>query len=884
MDRPNRYLEIPTGPDPSLNKPIDLTPPSLSPVVREALEQAKASIEAATAQAKQQILTAGVEAKKQVEPPSQPSPVTKFKEVESKPVEPPEPKQEQPLWKRIIGGVVNILDYPGRVLTQTALGIADVAKQAWERGHPVEKIVGTPVLAAGAFVVGAMGGIASLISPKAWYETAVALSRPRETISGLKETIAENPFRAAAIAGALAAPVKLPKLAGVGIVERVTLVPERLKAAVVSEAGALAKVEAVWPAKTWKALEAEAELARRGLAKAVRAEPEQMAQLERASKVSEHVMGELSKRTYVKLEQLELPAKYEVAVKDPARLFKNYEAFIEVTGRTEVLGRRLGRIPEGMSFEVKGEGWARALREKFDWGTYERRIYAKDIEQVGFRKIKEFETFEKLAVKSERFEYRARIVDPEAVLEKIPAKPARLRQLDELLRAREIQVVRPIPGPPGITALAHIVKVPQAEAILEKVKPSTPTAPNIIEVSKLRELPVRVDVDANIVEPSVRLGRELFVPGSVPALAHLPRLSRLSETVHRLPSTPALDIVRMEKFSINTISSLRLPSSTDLDAIKPARLQKQIDELLKTSEVPEQPPTPEVVVATPALPRLRDLPIRGDVDVTRHVGPQTPETVLEEIKSTIPTTPKTIELPKLRELSVKAVASGSEGIPALDIVRMERLSINTISSLGLSRTPETVLEPIEARPATVELPKMRELPVRVDVDAKGGAMPEIPSLGQQLVAEGVTLPRLKPGDVVEARHRLGQPDVLKQLPATEVELLKPLVATTLGQVAHIPQASEPRLRTAEILDVDVKTLERIGFDVKQMLPPELAEPGIPALPPAGRAPARTSRTVRQELRLPSLATELRKLKLHRWEWELPEWGKGLRKLLEPSPL
>jgi hypothetical protein len=37
--------------------------------------------------------------------------------------------------------------------------------------------------------------------------------------------------------------------------------------------------------------------------------------------------------------------------------------------------------------------------------------------------------------------------------------------------------------------------------------------------------------------------------------------------------------------------------------------------------------------------------------------------------------------------------------------------------------------------------------------------------------------------------------------------------------------------------------------------------------------------VRQELRLPSLSSELRKLKLARWEWELPEWGKGLKKLL-----
>ncbi len=750
MDRPNRYLEIPPGPDPSLNRSIDLNVPQyeLSPVVREALERARANIEVATAQAKQQILQAGVEAGKQLEPPSQPSPVTKFKEIESKPLEPPEPKQEQPLWKRILGGVVSILDYPGRTLTQASLGIADVAKQTWERGHPVEKAIGIPVLAAGAFVVGAMGGIASFISPKAWYETAVALSRPRETLAGLKETIAENPFRAAAITGALVAPVKLPKLAGVGVVERVRLVPERLKAAVVSETGALAKVEAVWPAKTWKAVEAEAELARRGLAKAVRAEPEQMAQLERASKASEYVMGELAKRTFVKLEQQELPTRYEVTVKDPTKLFKNYEAFIEVTGRTEVLSRRLGRMPEGMSLEVKAEDWVRAMRERFDWGVYERRIYAKDVEPIGFKKTKEFETFERLTVKGDRFEYATRIVDPEVVLERARAKPVKLSppeeilRADRLLRVREVEVVRPIPGLPGVTALAHIVKVPKAEAILEKVKPSTPTAPNIIEVSKLRELPVRADVDAigHIVEPNVRLGVQLPAPGSAPLLAHLPRLSRISETVRELSSTPALDIVRME-----------------------------------------------------------------------------------------------------------------------------RVSIDTISGLGLSRGSETV--------------PRGGLTVGVRVS------PEAPRLEQQLVAEGVALPRLKPEDVIETRPRLEQPDMLKQLPATEVrpglelQLLKPPVATTHRILPRLATAPHLAVKTPEKLDLSAKQLEALDLNVKQMTPPELQELTMPELPPTTRTPARAGRTARQELRLPGLTTELRKLKLHRWEWELPEWGRGLRKML-----
>jgi hypothetical protein len=87
------------------------------------------------------------------------------------------------------------------------------------------------------------------------------------------------------------------------------------------------------------------------------------------------------------------------------------------------------------------------------------------------------------------------------------------------------------------------------------------------------------------------------------------------------------------------------------------------------------------------------------------------------------------------------------------------------------------------------------------------------------------------------------------------------------------------VKTPERLDLAAKQLEALDLDVKQMTPPELQEPGIPALPPAGRTPARAGRTARQELRTPGLTTDLRKLKLQRWEWELPEWGKGLRKLL-----
>jgi hypothetical protein len=174
-----------------------------------------------------------------------------------------------------------------------------------------------------------------------------------------------------------------------------------------------------------------------------------------------------------------------------------------------------------MSLEVKAGDWVRAARERFDWGVYERRVYAKDVEPVGFKKTKEFETFERLTFKGGRFEYAVRIVDPEVVLERARARPVKLSPPEEILRAdrlfrvREVEVARPIPGLPGVTALAHIVK-PQAEAILEKIKPSTPTVPNIVEVSKLRELPVRADIDAigHLVEPNVRLGVQLPAPGS----------------------------------------------------------------------------------------------------------------------------------------------------------------------------------------------------------------------------------------------------------------------------------------------------------------------------------------------------------------------------------
>ena len=93
------------------------------------------------------------------------------------------------------------------------------------------------------------------------------------------------------------------------------------------------------------------------------------------------------------------------------------------------------------------------------------------------------------------------------------------------------------------------------------------------------------------------------------------------------------------------------------------------------------------------------------------------------------------------------------------------------------------------------------------------------------------------------------------------------------------QVPELGLRTPGKLDLGIKVLEALELDVKQMLPPELAEPVIPALPPTTRAPARAGRTARQELRLPSLSSGLMMLRLYRWEWGLPEWGKGLRKLL-----
>ena len=455
-------------------------------------------------------------------------------------------------------------------------------------------------------------------------------------------------------------------------------------------------------------------------------------------------MREVSQRVHTRFEQAELPVKYEVFVKDPDRVFKNYEAFIEVTGRTEVLSRRVGRLPEGLGFESRGEDWVRALAERFDWGAYERRIYAKDVELLGFKK-KEFETFERLVVKGDSFEYRARIVDPEVVLERATARTrdpfelVRLRQAEELLKARGVEVVRPIPGPPGVPALAHLLRLSQnPEIALEEIKPAISTATKGVEFPKLREPPVRADVDAEklLSEAGVRL--DVRPPATATLPVHLPEPPRELEMVHGVRSTPVVDVLRMEGFTTDIISSVELP------------------------RFPEATPLGELRAAT-----------RGVLETPRKAG--------------------------------------------------------------------------------------------------------------QGVLEGVVLPRVELGDVVETKPRLGQPSDLKQL-ATGAEL--PGVGLLRQPIVHAVEpkvvgarALWPGLRTPEMLDLGVRTLEALELGVKQVAPPELAEPGIPALPPTTRIQARARRQDKQEHRIPGLTTDLRKLKLYRWEWELPEWGRGLRKLL-----
>jgi len=164
----------------------------------------------------------------------------------------------------------------------------------------------------------------------------------------------------------------------------------------------------------------------------------------------------------------------------------------------------------------------------------------------------------------------------------------------------------------------------------------------------------------------VRLGVQLPAPSSVPELARLSTLSRLSETVHELPSTPALDIVA----KVSKAEAI-------LETVKPS--------------VPIE------------VPRLRELPVRVGVDATKHVAvagealrpalqistsktlPQPMrelEGVVERLSASPPAVSE-VELPKLGESHVRAVetvALGSEGIPAL-------ASLPKLPQMGLPSTP-----------------------------------------------------------------------------------------------------------------------------------------------------------------------------------------------------
>jgi len=760
IDRPNRKLEIPSGPDPALNRPIDLTVPQhgVSPQVKYALESMRHRIGEATEAAKQQIAQAGETAGRQVAVDPHPGRIT----IESVRVDYVRPLIERQKPKGVVGTILEALDFPGRKLTETAIGVADVAKQTWQKGSLVEKVVGIPVLAAGAFVLGAAGGVLSLASPKAWYETAVALSRPRETYAELKETVSENPLRALPMVGALVAPVKLPRLARVGIVERARLVPERVRIAVKGEAGVL-EIRQRYPARTWKAEEALHHARLHGVERRLEHKPplpalEHQVALEKALEAAKPALKEIEARTYVRLEPAEPPLRTSIrlALKDlEASLAKNYEALVEASGRVEVLGRRIGRMPEPAKLDVKARGWARALREDYGWGGLERRIYARDIEQAGFMRAKETVTFERLRVRGERFKYEAQILDPELALERVPMKPAAVRRVEEMLRARDIHVVRPLHGPPGLPGLVYATR--KAERAVQRPEPKP--VPASLALERLAE---NLKPSVQPPEPLQRTRRPDYPPPAAPAA--IPRVKL------RVP-----DVV---------VEAQGIPVAPRIGKPKPAETVPIPQGLAETPKPSVQPPEP--------LQRTR----RPD-----YPPPAAP--------ATIPVRPAGRKPPELEPLPGEAVI-------------------------------------VPPKPAGWQ--KMKGTPVEPDIDAIGiGRTGRLPALTPR------THPRLRP------------PGGLNE---TRVSVVLPIPA--LGTRAAQRQKQEEQ---------DITPPEPAPTTIKPK-PWDVPEPAPEPIPPRPR----TTRTKTRE-RLPeqvlreALGLETGKSKLKRWEWELPEWMPGVRRLL-----
>jgi len=777
---------------------------------KEPSSEVEARIREATAKAVEEIRKATAEAVATIkQPPGPPMGTAVLKKVEVEHY-----KQPEPLWKRFASTVLNILDYPGRVLTETAMGVADVAKQSLEKGGILEKIVGVPVLTAGAFAIGAMGGIASLVSPKAWYETIIALAKPRETLSSLKQTVTENPFRIAAITGALVAPVKLPRVAGVGVIERVRLVPEKVTVGFIGKAENVATavvMDVKYPIKSWRVAEAEAQLAR---------------------------IGKLNPPTETSLTKLEFAIPRDV----------EYKVLLQAYGSVETVKFRLGRLPStprGMEFEeimvrsvklpgstfmemgpvgfhsaergfkalavrlgegirlqdldvgrvVKTESIAKALAEDFGrklelntriervlaigeegtvihsrkimamlgerygWNFLERTKYIEEVKLGGLRtgkleglKFKELEGLERLEVKGGRFKYRMYIVDPEAnigkrVVERIDdyvkhRKPNVQRitlNIDDVLK-REIEVIRPLPGPPGLPTLAHIVNT----------------------------------------------GRSIVKPPVV-----------------QQPPKPELDTTKpFETLGVTPTPTMRLK-------VEPPGIQ---------------PPTPfSSFREEPKPPGVKPKP--PDVVIREFEGLGLPPRPRGGVSDP---TPKPVPPP-----SVQPSPKPEPGFKPEEVVRgLEGGLIPPGFKPRLQPKPPDMLQP-PSPPGVWRSPKPTVEPPSLGTIQGLGLRSWARELPKQL-ARTITPPDITPklGSKQESRQDIRQKDL---------ELVRP--------VKGIPLFVEP-----DLTDLDYW--------------------------PYRKPPKVTTR-----FRVPDLVKQFEKttrgkLKLYRWEWLLPEWGKGVRRLVE----
>lgn len=124
------------------------------------------------------------------------------------------PRKEKEKTEGILGRVASVLDKPymwvSKKGSELVSWLAGKSMEEKSKGEHVEGLLYAIGASAASFLVGVGAGLAGLISPRAWKETAYAATHPRETLEAIKD----NPLAVSYLLGSIVGPARIFKAAG----------------------------------------------------------------------------------------------------------------------------------------------------------------------------------------------------------------------------------------------------------------------------------------------------------------------------------------------------------------------------------------------------------------------------------------------------------------------------------------------------------------------------------------------------------------------------------------------------------------------------------------------------------------------------------------------